>query len=147
MAQAQKQKSPVLIIALSLVMGLAVGAAAMAFFRPSQATQSADSSTRVRAVLHLETFTVDISNSEQKAYLRVGIDLGLGRDLKPEGGETPTALIRDTVLTVLMSAKPEDLISSEGKQKLKAQILDALHQRAPEVAAKEVYFSEFLLQR
>lgn len=149
MAQAQKQKSPVLVIVLSLVVGLGGGAAAMGFFRPSLGSQAADNSNKVRAVLHLETFVVDIGNLEQKAYLRVGVDLGLGHDLKgqPENGDTPTALIRDTILTVLMSSKPDDLVSAEGKNKLKGQILDALHQRAPELAAKEVYFSEFLLQR
>ena len=146
MTQAQKPKSPILIIVITLAVGLGGGAAAMAFFRPPQASQ-ADAASKVRAVLHLETFTVDIGNSEQKAYLRVGIDLGLGHDIKSENGDTPTALVRDTLLTVLMSSKPDELVSAEGKRKLKEQILDALHQRAPELSAKEVYFTEFLLQR
>lgn len=146
MTQAQKPKSPILIIVITLVVGLGGGAAAMAFFRPPQASP-VDTSSKVRAVLHLETFTVDIGNTEQKAYLRVGIDLGLGHDIKSESGDTPTALVRDTLLTVLMSSKPDELVSADGKRKLKEQILDALHQRAPELSAKEVYFTEFLLQR
>jgi len=120
----------------------------MAFLHPSAKTPEPDNSGKVRAVLHLETFTVDMSGPEQKAYLRVGIDLGLGHDLKgQEDGATPTALVRDTILTVLMGSKPEDLLSLEGKQKLKEQIRNALNQRAPGLAAQEVYFTEFLLQR
>jgi len=121
----------------------------MAFLHPAAPkSQEADGGGSIRAVLHLETFIVDISSPDQKVYLRVGIDVGLGHDLKgQEEGGTPTALVRDTILGVLMSSKPEDLISSEGKQKLKDQILNALHHRAPGLGAQEVYYTEFLMQR
>jgi flagellar basal body-associated protein FliL len=146
---AEKQKSSVMSKLLTLLLGLAGGAAAMAFLHPAATSKVADPPSRVRAVLHLETFTVDLSSPDQKAYLRIGIDLGLGHDLKasPENGGTPTALVRDTILGVLMASKPDDLISIDGKQKLKDRIVDALRQRAPELAAQEVYFTEFLMQR
>jgi len=150
MTASEKKNSPFLIIALTLLLGLGGGAAAMAFLRPAAPpkSQESDGPSSVKAVLHLETFTVDMSSPDQKVYLRVGIDLGLGHDLKgQDDGGTPTALVRDTILGVLMAAKPDDLISSEGKQKLKDQILNALHKRAPGLGALEVYYTEFLLQR
>ncbi len=149
MTESEKKKSPFLIITLTLLIGLGGGAAVMVFLRPAAAkSQESDGATSVRAVLHLETFTVDMSSPEQKAYLRVGIDVGLGHDLKgQDDGGTPTALVRDTILGVLMTAKPDDPISSEGKQKLKDQILNALHKRAPGLGALEVYYTEFLMQR
>lgn len=149
MTASEKRKSPFLIVALTLLVGLGGGAAAMAFFHPAPSkSQESDAAGSVKAVLHLETFTVDMSSPEQKVYLRVGIDLGLGHDLKgQDDGGTPTALVRDTILGVLMAAKPDDLISAEGKQKLKDHILNALHHRAPGLGALEVYYTEFLMQR
>jgi flagellar basal body-associated protein FliL len=62
-------------------------------------------------------------------------------------GDTTTALIRDTILGLLMASKPGDLISIDGKQKLKGRILEALRQRVSELAPQEVYYTEFLMQR
>jgi len=149
MTDSETKKSPFFMIALTLLLGLGGGAAAMAFLHPSAAkSQESATPSNVKAVLHLETFTVDMSSPDQKVYLRVGIDLGLGHDLKgQDDGGTPTALVRDTILGVLMAARPDDLLSSEGKQKLKNQILTALHHRAPNLGAIEVYYTEFLMQR
>ena len=36
---------------------------------------------QVKGVLHLETFVVNLEDSGQRSYLRVGIDLGLGREI------------------------------------------------------------------
>lgn len=103
----------------------------------------------VMSVLHLETFVVNIIDPEQKTFLRIGIDLGLGKKPgKGEGGESaPVALVRDTILSVLSVQKPDDLLMPEGKTRLKEQLLKALQQRAPELEVQEVYFTEFLMQR
>ena len=70
------------------------------------------------------------NDPDQRAYLRVGIDLGLDRDPKESGGTTlPTAVVRDTILNVLMATKLQDVTTVEGKRKLKEQILVALQQR------------------
>lgn len=146
MASGQKTSSQMLTIVLCLAVGLGGGAAGMAWYRSAPRSQSRENENKVRAVLHLETFTIDMSSVDQKVYLRVGIDLGLTHDLKAGDG-TPTALVRDTILGVLMAAKPDDLVSGEGKQKLKDHILEALRQRAPDLGVQEVYFTEFLMQR
>ncbi len=95
----------------------------------------------------LETFVVNLNGSGQRAYLRVGITLGLAHPLPAGGaGAAPTALVRDTILAVLATAQPEELLKIEGKQKLKDELLKALQERAPEMAVEHVYFTEFLVQ-
>jgi len=144
--QESKRKSPFVLIALALLAGLGIGGAGVVLFgHPRPKTD--DDKPKVKEVLHLETFTVDLSDPEQRTYLRVGLDLGLDHETKSGSKAPPTALVRDTILTVLMAAKPADLVSLEGKQKLKEHILQALHDRAPELGAHEVYFTEFLMQR
>jgi flagellar basal body-associated protein FliL len=146
MASDQKKSSPILMIVLSLAWGMVGGAAGMFWYRSLPRNQSPESENKVRAVLHLETFTIDRSSVDRKAYLRVGIDVGLTHDLKTGDG-TSTVLVRDTVLGALMAARPDELFSSEGKQKLKDHILEVLRQRAPDLGVQEVHFTEFLMQR
>jgi len=107
--------------------------------------------SRVHSVLHLETFVLNLVDPEGKAYLRVGIDLGLKGPAQTgehdQDGVTPVAMVRDTILGRLSLAKPDELLTSEGKAKLKADLLQALQQRAPELGVEEIYFTEFLIQR
>jgi len=104
---------------------------------------------KVKAVLHLDTFVMNLADPEEKAYLRVGIDLGLGEEMKANEGEgaAPVALVRDTILGVLAQCKPDELLTPEGKSRLKADLRRGLRQRAPQLQVEEVYFTEFLIQR
>lgn len=100
----------------------------------------------VRSTVHLETFVLNLADHEQRSYLRVGVDLGISRELK-QGEDPPIAHMRDTILAVLSTAKADDLLTAEGKTKLKAALLQALKERVPQMGVQEVYFTEFLIQR
>jgi len=107
---------------------------------------------QVKAVLHLETFVVNLADPEENRFLRVGIDLGLEDPLSAQegkGGEgaVPTACIRDCILAVLSTWHSDALLAPEGKQKLKDELVRALRARVPELGVREVYFTDFLVQR
>lgn len=124
---------------------LALGAAGMLAWLNRQA--SAGSENAAESTLALETFVVNLTGSGQRAYLRVGITLGLAHPLprnRPDG--VPTALVRDTILSVLATAQPEELLKLEGKRQLKEELLKALQDRVPQMAVQNVYFTEFLVQ-
>jgi len=76
----------------------------------------------------------------------VGITLGLSRPPAKANEALPVALVRDTILSVLTPARPEQLLQAEGKQKLKADLLAALKERVPQLGVEDVYFTEFLVQ-
>ncbi|MGA3347769.1 MAG: flagellar basal body-associated FliL family protein [Candidatus Sulfotelmatobacter sp.] len=101
----------------------------------------------VKGTLHLETFVLNLADPEQRSYLRVGIDLGLSREVGKGEQAPPVAEVRDTILTVLGQAQVDDLLTEKGKAKLKADVLHALKQRIPGLGVEEVYFTEFLIQR
>jgi flagellar basal body-associated protein FliL len=101
---------------------------------------------RIKATLHLETFVLNLSDPDERSYLRVGIDLGLKREMK-RGEEAPVAEVRDTILGVLAQGKVDDLLTAAGKARLKESLLAALQQRIPSLGVEEVYFTEFLIQR
>jgi flagellar basal body-associated protein FliL len=96
--------------------------------------------------LHLETFILNLADPEQRSYLRVGIDLGLRREI-PRGENAPVGEIRDTIVGVLAQSRVEELLTAQGKLKLKADLLRALQERIPKLGVEEVYFTEFLIQR
>jgi flagellar basal body-associated protein FliL len=105
----------------------------------------------IKSVLHLESFVVNLADPEESRYLRVGIDLGL-ENLIPakqsvEVGALPTARIRDSILSVLTTWRSDALLAPEGKQKLKDELLHVLQDRVPELGVKEIYFTDFLVQR
>lgn len=103
----------------------------------------------VVAVFHLESFVVNLADPEQKAYLRIGIDLGLKRPLTSEENAAGphTAPVRDAIVGVLTTCKPEEILTPAGKAQLKRDIRAALGERVPELEVEEVYFTEFLVQR
>ena len=128
----------------TLAVGL-IAAGAFAWWnleRPATASESAGEST-----LPLETFVVNLEGSGQRAYLRVGITLGLSHPVSNRKGEMPPmALVRDTILAVLATGQPEELLKVEGKRQLKDQLLKALQEKVPQMAVEDVYFTEFLVQ-
>jgi flagellar basal body-associated protein FliL len=131
-------------LASLLVVGLA--ATGVVVWLRSQPSTSAAESGPAEATLPLETFVVNL-NSGQRAYLRVGITLGLAHTL-PEGKveASSVAIVRDTVLAVLATGQPEELVKIEGKRQLKEQLLKALQEHVPRMAVQNVYFTEFLVQ-
>jgi flagellar FliL protein len=145
-----------LLVILLLVVVLALGGVSFWLWKNKGAkaeTEKAPEKPKVESVLKLEPFVLNLSDPEQKTYLRVGIELGLSKTSKKEKGEgageggPPVALVRDTILGVLSVGKADELLTPEGKTKLKDDVLGALQKRAPELGAEEVYFTEFLIQR
>lgn len=120
--------------------------------RSTSASEGAAESTLV-----LETFIVNLnsaylnssngSGAGPRAYLRIGITLGLAHALPRNQAEAaPTALVRDTILSVLDGAQPGELLKPDGKRRLKEELLKTLQERAPQLAIQNVYFTEFLVQ-
>jgi len=132
-----------MVIVIPLVIAAGIGI----WYWANRGAEAANEAPRVRSTLHLETFVLNLADTDQRSYLRVGIDLGLSQEAK-HGDETlPVAEVRDTILSVLSEAKLNDLMTAEGKAKLKESLLHALQQRLPRLGVDEVYFTEFLIQR
>ena len=101
---------------------------------------------QVKSTVHLDAFVLNLADPDQRSYLRVGIDLGLNQEPK-HGEQAPVAQLRDAILGVLSQGKVDELLTPEGKSKLKENLLRALRQQVPQAGVEEVYFTEFLIQR
>ena len=155
-APEEKQSSNKLLFAgLAFVLLLGMGGLGW-FFLSSQAAaeeeETPEGEPEVTAFLHLESFVVNLADPEEHRYLRVGIDLGLEHAMESggghgEGGELPTALIRDSILIVLSTWTSDALLTPEGKMQLKKKLVSTLQKRVPWLNVQEVYFNDFLVQR
>jgi flagellar basal body-associated protein FliL len=135
----------VVVVAIGATVAL-VAAASLVIWGPQRATSA--SGDAAESAFALETFVVNLTGSSQRAYLRIGITLGTGhRPTDSKGAAAvPMAQVRDTILSVLATAQPEELLQIEGKRRLKDELLKALQERVPQLAIRDVYFTEFLVQ-
>jgi flagellar basal body-associated protein FliL len=138
-----EKKKPWLAVGLVLLLG---AAGVFVWLRPQISTSTGEGAAE--STLALETFVVNLTGSNQRAYLRVGITLGLAHPPanRKQPDAVPIALVRDTIVAVLATAQPEALMGLEGKRQLKEELLKALQERVPQLAVQNVYFTEFLVQ-
>jgi len=151
----QKNSSSGALLAVTLLAAVIGGAIAWFFIqrdRTAEAARLADASSAPKYLVHLEGFTVNLADPEETHFLRVTIDLGLDR--LPDGTDheklttlLPVARIRDSILSVLTLCKADVLLTPQGKAQLKKDIVASLHQNVSELGVREVYFTEFLVQR
>ena len=80
--------------------------------------------------------------------------ISLGIDKLPDGVQKdkptatiPVARVRDAILAVLTSCKADELLTPDGKIQLKKNVLAAVQKNVPELGVRDVYFTEFLVQR
>jgi flagellar protein FliL len=150
----QKSFSPMVIG--MVVFALVVGGGAVWFVqqrdRTAETGRTSESSSGPKYVVHLEGFTVNLADPEETHFLRATIDLGIDR--LPEGASkekvalaVPVPRIRDAILSVLTVCKANDLLTPEGKAQLKKNLIDALNRSVPDIGVREIYFTEFLVQR
>lgn len=152
--QEPKKKSKLGLILVLLVVVAGAGGGAWWFLLRKNVPKTeaaAEPVAVVKAVLHLESFIVNLADTEGTHYLRAGIDLGLEEPDKGGEGESGENVlngpIRDTIMEVLSSRQSDSLLSTDGKAKLKEDLLAALKANVPELKVKKVYFTEFLVQR
>ncbi len=147
-----------LVVGATAIVALAGGGFAAYHFMPHQAeaapkSAKKESKRQIKSVMHLESFVVNLTGPEESGYVRVGIDLGLATAAASAGegekdkGSGNTAIVRDSILTVLGKAKAADLLTPEGKEQLKKDIVTSLDERVPDLEVHEVYFTEFIVQR
>jgi flagellar basal body-associated protein FliL len=103
-------------------------------------------------ILHLDNFVVNLTDTNREAYLRVGIDLAVDRlpANKVEGDSKDsmaTPEIRDAILSTLTTCSSGQLLTASGKRQLKQDLQDALKEKVPGLGVREIYFTDFLVQR
>jgi len=140
------------VVAAALLIASGTAAACFLFHRSaSGAENKAKAEPKAKYVMHLDPFVVNLAEAEGDRFLRMGIELGLDREAEEHGhpaqAAMPLARTRDTILSILTPCNAGALVPSNGKAILKERLAAALRERAPELGVREIYFTEFLVQR
>jgi flagellar FliL protein len=102
----------------------------------------------VKNVVELQPFIVNLADAEQARYLRMSVSVGLGE----EGGgeEKPDNLfmtrVKNAMLSVLSVKKSSDVLTVEGKQKLREELLEAAQAASDKPKVHAIYITDFIVQ-
>jgi len=97
----------------------------------------------------LEEFVVNLADRGEPRYLKLNLVLEVegGKAKHGEGGANPEeARARDAVITVVTRKRYSDLISEDGKARLKAEIKSALNEALEGTKVANIYFTSFAMQ-
>lgn len=102
----------------------------------------------VKNVVELPAFIVNLADTEQARYLRMTVSLGIdgpeGKEAKPD--QLFTTRVRNAMLTVLSDKKSEEILSVEGKAKLRKELLQAAQAASDEPMVHAIYITDFIVQ-
>ena len=147
----------IIFLLLMIIAGGGAFAAYMMFSKPKApaAATAAQTQSQTAAIqkpvsiaycqLGSDSILVNLSD---KAYLKVTIYFGYNSSnaaLKSEVSKKTPAL-RDTVETILSSKSSQDF-STEGKEKVKKEILDKVNQQLQKGKLTGVYYYDFIIQQ
>jgi flagellar protein FliL len=101
----------------------------------------------VKQIIELQPYIVNLADPNEARYLRLTVSLGIGSE---EGQEKPSPLfttrIRNAMLAVLTSRTSEEVLSNEGKAKLRRDLLRAARAASKEPRVEAIYITEFIVQ-
>lgn len=102
----------------------------------------------VKHVIELQPFIVNLADAEDARYLRLTVSLGVGGE--GEKAEKPdplfTTRVRNAMLAVLGEKKSDDVLSVEGKVKLRKELLKAAQAVSTEPEVEAIYITDFIVQ-
>lgn len=96
------------------------------------------------ALFPLEAFIVNLQ--VKGSFLKTSIQLEFGQPELPAGLENQVPKIRDSILRLLSTKQAGDILSGDGKEKLKEEIKVAVNNTLGAEDVVQVYFTEFIVQ-
>jgi flagellar FliL protein len=108
----------------------------------------------------LEPLLVNLADAGGTSYLRIALTLRIAevadkkgtkatgeKSKDDKGTDDAVAAVRDTVLTVLGRQTAEELSTPGGKDLLKTELKAALAEHNSDLKVKDIFFTDFLVQR
>jgi flagellar protein FliL len=104
---------------------------------------------KVKSTMNLDSFLVNLADQDATRFIKVTFRLGidetkLGDELK----DNPVVLAatRDTIISCLSTKTADELLSPEGKEKLKREVREQVNKVLPKGKVVEVYIMDFVVQ-
>jgi flagellar protein FliL len=153
-AEAPKKSPKSLILIGSIVLIAALGSAGFFAFRyykgksnPESGQKAGQTSKKeeVKATLALDPFLVNLADKEESRFVKTTFQLGLAEEMKEES-KTSVPAMRDSIITLLSLKTADQLLTAQGKDKLREEIRSRVNAISPKIRVLEVYIVEFVVQ-
>ena len=155
-----KKVRKLLILAGGLVVLLICGMGAIAFLLPQllpealdvfgfkgQSKEAKKATKDMKGHLYaMDSFVINLANPDLPKYLKVKIEMESQESKPNEEFDKRKPQIRDSILLILTGKTSKEVSDSEGKAKLKEEILLKVNQLLQGVKIRAVYFTEFVVQ-
>jgi flagellar FliL protein len=129
-----------------LVLGSAAFFAAP-YVKTKMAKKSVPQREQVKATMTLDPFLVNLADKQEIRFLKTTLQLGLAEEPKEEAKkDVVVAAIRDSIISLLTSKTAEEILSSQGKDKLREEVRLRVRSAAPDIKVLEVYIVDFVVQ-
>lgn len=101
----------------------------------------------VKYVIELPAFVINLADAEQARYLRMTVNLGIAEKPK-EKKPDPLFMtrVKNAMLAVLITKKSDEVLSVEGKTKLRKELLEAAQAASEEPEILAIYITDFIVQ-
>lgn len=100
----------------------------------------------VKHVVELPPFIVNLADTEQARYLRMTVSLGIAGEESEKPDQLFMTRIRNAMLAVLSEKSSDQILTVEGKTKLRKELLDAAQAASSEPEVKAIYITDFIVQ-
>lgn len=97
-------------------------------------------------IYSMEPFIVNLADQGRPRYLKIRISIESQEIKVNEEYEKRLPQLRDMILTVLSSKSYGEISDSEGKMKLREEIISKLNRLLRGFQVKTIYFTEFMIQ-
>lgn len=113
----------------------------------SDSEGSADSNQTPPAVVGLSPFVVNlIDDADIPRYLKIDFDMELRPGSETDEVDAKVGELRDAVIVLLTSKRSKDLVTMEGKDRLRDEIITRLNGRLRNATVGRIFFKEFIIQ-
>ncbi len=159
--EAPKKKSKLLLfIIIGVVVVLLAGGVAAYFFlfsQPSdkelaqqikqeQQKKAKQQGPTVGVFMPLDPFIVNLADPQARHFLKATIVLELADNSAKSEASKLLPVIRNSIIILLTSQTMDDIITTEGKMRLRDQLLIRLNHILGPDKVENVYFSQFIVQ-
>jgi flagellar FliL protein len=146
-----KGRSRILLILIGLAVIIALGGAtffAVPYVKGKRAgKKSVPPPEQVKATMSLEPFLVNLADKQEVRFLKTTFQLGLADEPKEEAKkEVVVAAIRDSIISLLTAKTADEILSPQGKDKLREEVRSRVRSVAPGMKVLEVYIVDFVVQ-
>ncbi len=158
--EAKKGGSKLLIIIIAVLVVLLIAAGGGMFYfmtqKPTAAAGTSDGgadaapkedpTAAMGVTVELDPFVVNLSSQGIDRYLKAVIVLQLSSATAQEEIAAKNPQIKDSIITVLSSKTPEEVLSIQGKYDLKLELVKRINSMLSKGVVREMFFTEFVVQ-